>query len=179
MIASERSQNIIVVITIITAIISAGMLTANSSYYGGTYSLAGRMDVSLVDIEIRYLDYTNESVNPKITLFFNLKANSELEGNVRITFMGASVYLNDDILSYTSFAYTPPLAAQYVHPGFNQTYGLFNFAISNDREAVLQANSTDTWNWEVEFRYSFIVFDERGTITWRYLYFNSTSTTVI
>lgn len=179
MIASERTQNFIVVTVIITAIISSGFLVGNIQYYGASYSLAGGMNVTLLDIQVSNIDHTNESLNPVIRLFFNMNTSSQYEGNVRITFIGATVTLNDDLLSYASFAYTPPEASQYVTPDFNRTYTMANYAISHDKETVLDADSTGIWNWTIEFRYSFIVFDERGTISWRWVYFETTDTTIL
>ena len=39
---------------------------------------------------------------------------------------------------------------------------------------VTVLNLSGVWNWFVEFRYSAIVFDQRGTIDFSYIYFNST-----
>ena len=181
MIASERSQNIIVVAVIITAIVSSGFLVSNAQYYGGSYSLAGRMTVTLTDIQVRYIDHENATVEPQIRLYFQMNTSSEYEGSVRITFVGATVILNDDLLSYTSFAFTPPDSRQVVTPDYNETFTMANVCPedSTDRATVLDADTTDIWNWDIEFRYSFIVFDERGTITWRRVYFETSMVTII
>jgi type 1 fimbria pilin len=179
MIASERTQNIIVVAVIVTAIISSGLLVSNAQYYGGSYSLAGRLNVTLLEIQVRNIDHTNESVDPQIRLSFKMNTSSQYEGNVRITFIGASVTLNDDLLSYTSFALTPSDSRQIVTPDYNETFTMSNTATSYDKTTILDADTTGVWNWDIVYRYSFIVFDERGTITWRYVYFESTQTTII
>lgn len=181
MIASERTQNIIVVVVIMTAIVSSGFLVSNAQYYGGSYSLAGRMNVSLLDIQVRNIDHENTSVIPSIRLFFQMNTSSQYEGSVRITFIGATVTLNDDLLSYVSFAYTPPDARQVVTPHYNETFTMTNVAsnTTSDYVTILDADTTGIWNWDIEFRYSFIVFDERGTITWRRVYFETTMVTIL
>lgn len=179
MIASERTQNIIVVSVIIIAVVSSGFLVGNAAYYGGSYSLAGRLDVSLLEVQVSGIDHTNESINPSLRLTFNLATDSLTEGNVRITFMRAAVTINNDSLSYTPFTYTPPVVDQYLYPEFNRNYSLHNSATSLDRQAILDADSGGSWNWDIEFSYSFIVFDERGTITFRRFYFETTITTII
>ncbi len=182
LIASERNQNIIVVTVIIVAIISSGLLVSNASYYGGSYSLAGRLDVQLLGVQVSNIDHANESVYPSVSLTFNMLTSSQYEGNVRITFLGASITLNDDLLSYLSFSYIPPVADQYLHPDFNRNYTMSDTVdqdATNDRQAILDADNSGTWNWEIQFRYSFIVFDQPGTIIFRYLHFNTTMTTVV
>jgi hypothetical protein len=179
MIASERTQNIIIVSTIIVALISTGMLVNNSQYYGGTYTLAGRLNVSLEDIRVSNIDHTNESVNPIIRLVFNINTASESEGNVRLRFIRADITLNNDSLSYAAYAYTLDESQQILHSGYNETFGMSSVITGSDKTTVLQAHNSSSWNWEINFDYYFIVFDERGTITWRYLDFETTETTII
>ena len=179
MIASERTQNIIVVSVIMVAVVSSGFLVSNANYYGGSYSLAGQMNVSLLEVRVSNIDHTNESINVGLTLTFNLATDSLTEGNVRITFIGAEVTLNNDSLSYTTFSHTPPVVDQYLYPGFEKNYTMGNTATYADRQAILDADTEDNWNWDIEFRYTFIVFDERGTITWRWFYFETTATTIV
>ena len=182
MIASERTQNMIVVTVIIVAIISSGLLVSNATYYGGSYSLAGRLNVQLLEVKVSNIDHENTSIYPSISLTFNLHTSSQYEGNVRITFMGASITLNDDLLSYTPVSYIPPVAQQYLTPEFDRNYTLSNTADEGfgdsypDRETILDADTADTWNWDITYRYSFIVFDQSGTIIFRYIHFNTTTT---
>lgn len=179
MIASERSQNIIVVTTIIVALISVGMIASNSQYYGGTYALAGRLNVSLVGIQVSHIDYINESIDPVIRISFNFYTDSESEGNVRLRFVRADLTLNDDPLSLGAYAYTLHDNEQVLYPGYNKTITLTSTITGSDKTAVLDANNSSTWNWNINCDYYFIVFDERGTITWRYLDFETTDTTII
>ena len=179
MIASERSQNIIVVSVIMITIVSSMFLAGNAAYYGGSYSLAGKLTVSLLEIEVSNIDQTNETINPGIRLTFNIATTSLSEGNVKLTFMGATVWLNDDLLSLTSFARIPPVDEQNLYPEFDTNYTMSNTATFEDRQAILDAETSGLWFWDITFRYSFIVFDERGTLTWRWFDFNTTLTTLV
>ena len=185
MIASERTQNMIVVTVIIVAIISSGLLVGNATYYGGSYSLAGRLEVQLLEVKVSNVDHENASIYPTISLTFNLHTSSQYEGNVRITFMGASIRLNDDLLSYTPVSYIPPVPQQYLTPDFDRNYTLSNTAdegsgdLYPDRQTIRDADTAGTWFWEIQYRYSFIVFDQPGTIIFRYFDFNTTVTTIV
>lgn len=180
MIASERSQNIIVAATIVIAIVSSGFLIGNAQYYGGTYILAGRLEFNLVDIRVSNVPPENESISPGISLVFNIAVPAEAEGNVRITFIGATLYLNNDILSLTSFSLTPALSDQYLHSNYNRNVTLSNTASSSaDRQTIIDAYFSSTWAWNVTLRCSLIVFDVYGTITWRWHYFYTTDFTLI
>ncbi|MHA1577134.1 MAG: hypothetical protein ACTSU3_07220, partial [Candidatus Thorarchaeota archaeon] len=95
-------------------------------------------------------------------------------------FMGATVWLNDDLLSYTSFALIPPLEDQYIIPEFDSNWTLSNSATEDaDRQAILDADVSGIWDWEIECRYAFIVFDEIGTRTSIRINFNTTITTLL
>ena len=179
MIESDRVQNAIVVSVIIVAVVSSTFLVSNTSFYGGSYSLAARMTVSLLDVQVSNIDHTNESINPSVRLTFNLATSSQSEGNVRLTFMGAAVWLNDDKLSYLILSYIPPIEEQYLYPEFNENYVMQSAAAGDDIQAILDADTSDIWSWTIEFRYSFIIFDEPGTITFRFIDFNTTITTII
>jgi hypothetical protein len=178
MIASERSQNFIVAVMLIGAIVSSVFLVSNAAYFGGSYALAGRMDVTIVETTISNLDPTNESVYPRIAFKFNLQTDTETEGNVRLMFMGAQVYLNYDILAYTVFSYTLPEHLQPLYPDYNRNFTLSRTTDTTfDRDTVNEAYNSDTWYWEVTFRYYFITFDVAETITWNFIYFNWTGQT--
>ncbi len=180
MIASERTQNVIVVSVIMVAFVSSMFLVGNAAYYSGSYTLAARLNVSLLEVRVNNIDHTNESINPGIRLTFNLVTTSQVEGNVRIIFMGATVWLNEDLLSYTSFSYIPPIAKQNLYPEYNNNYTLSNSVASiADKQAILDADTYGNWNWEVEFRYAFIIFDVLGTRTSVRVSFNTTVTTIV
>ena len=177
MIASERTQNLIIVTVIMVAIVSSGLLVSNATYYGGSYSLAGTLNVTLLEVKVTNINHTSETAFPGIAVTFNLATTSLSEGNVRIIFMGATVWLNEDILSYMSFSHIPAVADQYLYPEFNNNYTMHNTANTIDRQTILDADTSGEWNWEIEYRYAFIVFDEIGTRTSRRISFNTTMTT--
>ncbi len=179
MIASERTQNIIVVSVIMITIVSSGLLVNNAVYYGGSYSLAGSLNVTLVEIKVSNIDHIIETIDPVLNLTFNIATSSLSEGNVRITFMGVAIILNNDTLSYSTFSYNPPNRDLYVTPEFNNDYSMADDVIDSDKQTLLEADISGIWNWEIEFRYSFIVFDESGTRIMRYSYFFPTTTTIV
>ncbi len=180
MISSERSQNVIVAFLIISAIVSSVFLVGNIEYYSGSYVLAGRMEVNLVDVIVGNIDQENESVDPYLSLYFNFRTDAPTGGNVRLKALYATVWLNDDLLSYTvlnrDLSNNPN---QLLYPGYDSNFTLATTINSDtDRSAILQADIDDTWNWYVRLRYTFITFDEEQSLTWRILYFNSTGITI-
>ncbi|MFW9832559.1 MAG: hypothetical protein ACFFEK_01055 [Candidatus Thorarchaeota archaeon] len=178
MIASERSQNVIVATMLIAAIVSSIFLVGNAQYFGGSYALAGKMEVSIVNTVVSNIDPLNESVYPQIAFTFNLRTDAGTEGNVRLMFIGAQVYLNHDILSYTPFSYTLPQNLQPLYPHYNRNFTLSRSTDTTyDRDTVNEAYNSSTWYWEVTFRYYFITFDVAETITWNFLHFNWTGQT--
>jgi len=182
MIASERSQNVIVAVTIIAALVSSIFLVSNAAYFGGSYALAGRMQVTIVDTTVSNLDPTNESIYPRIAFTFNLKTDAGTEGNVRLMFIGAQVYLNEDLLSYTVFQYSLPDHLQPLYPYYDRNFTLSTSTDTGegqtfDKDTVDNAFLSDSWEWDVTFRYYFITFDVRETITWNFLHFNWTGQT--
>ena len=179
MIASERSQNIIIVLTISVAIIGSGFMVGNASFYGGTYALTERLEVSLANIYVGNIDPGNLSTRPLISLVFNMRITLQVEGNARITFLGATVWLNDDLLSLMAFASTPSLADQYLHSDYNKNVTMTQSAgPPDDNQAVWDAYTSSTWAWNVTLRYSMIVFDVADTIKWCYVDYYTTNFTL-
>jgi len=179
MISSERTQNIIVIIMIITAVISSSFIIGNAQYYGGTFVLAGKLEVNLVDIHVSNVEPSNSSVNPGVALTFNFAISAQAAGNVRITFVGATLWLNNVHLYYTPFAYTPAVADQYLYSNFDRDVVMTQTVSSNaDRQKIIDAYLGSTWAWNITLRYSLIVFDERDTIMWRWFDFYTTNFTL-
>lgn len=174
MIASDRSQNIIVATMIIAALVSSVFLINNAMFYSGSYALVGGMQVEMLTPAVSNIDVANESVSPRVSISFNLHATSPFDGNMRITFVGAQVTLNGDLLSYMQFAKVVPVDQQSVHPGYNATFELAQSPGPDeleDRDTIISAYNMSYWNWTVMFRYSYIVFDEPGSISWVYIPF--------
>jgi hypothetical protein len=179
MISSPRCQNAILVTTIVITIVSAGFIVGTAQYYGGTFVLINRLETSLSEIQLSDVDPSNSSVYPTITLIFNLKIPTQAEGNVRIPFFGATLWLNNDILSYAEFAYRPPLAEQYLHSDYDRNVTLIETANVIDRQTILDAYSSSTWNWNITLRYYILVFDDPNSISWNWFYFYTTNFTLI
>ncbi|MFW9795966.1 MAG: hypothetical protein ACFFE2_02920 [Candidatus Thorarchaeota archaeon] len=180
MIASERTQNVIISVTIIAALLSSVFLVSNAVYFGGSYALAGGLEVTIQETTVSNVDPTNETVYPHLSFTFNFFSDTDIEGNVRIMFMGAQITLNDDLLSYTSFAYTLPESLQPLFPNYNRNFTLAKTTGATwDRDTVNLAYNSDTWHWQIVFRFRFITFDEPNTITWRYINFDYTGNTTI
>ncbi|MFW9870278.1 MAG: hypothetical protein ACFFEL_11695 [Candidatus Thorarchaeota archaeon] len=179
MIASERSQNVIIAVTILAALMSSVFLVGNVQYYSASYSLVGQMEVSLAEIMISDLDPTNESVFPRLHIIFNLRSDAVSEGSVRIEFIGAEVYLNDDILSYTPLYYEVPYDEQPLYPNYNHNFTLRRTTNSIDRETIVDANATGTWNWTITYRMRFTSFNQPDSATRRYIQFEYTGVTLI
>ena len=164
MISSERSQNVIIAIAIIATVVSSGFLVSNANYYTGSYELVGRLSVNIVKTQVSDIDPANESIIPRIVFTVNLRTTSATEGNVRVNFIGATVTLNGDLLSYTSFARNVPLAAQPLHPDYERNLTLSSNtdpSDDEDRAAIIDAYQADTWQWFVSLRYSFYIFEEK------------------
>ena len=180
MIASERSQNVIITVTLIAAVISSVFLVNNAVYFGGSYALAGGLEVTIAETVVSGVDPGNESINPHLSFIFNFRSDADVEGNVRIMFMGAQITLNADLLSYTQFAITLPEHLQPLSPNNDRNFTLAkSTGGTTDRDTVNEAYTTDTWHWEIVFRYRFITFDEPNTITWRYIQFDYTGQTTV
>ncbi len=182
MISSDRAQNVIVSFVIITAVVSSVLLVGNANYYSGSYVLAGRLEVSIVDTIVSDLAPANDSIYPVLAFTINFRTDSPIEGNVQLTAIYASVFLNDDLLSYTPFSRDISNdAKRLLHPAYNSNFTLATRINSNtDRTTILQADSSETWNWYLNLRYEFITFNEPRSLARIYLSFNWTdSTTVI
>ncbi|MHA2024770.1 MAG: hypothetical protein ACW98U_02620 [Candidatus Thorarchaeota archaeon] len=181
MISSERSQNTIVSFVIILTVVSSVFLFNNVQYYHGSFTLATRMEVNLVSTVVRDIDPTNDSIYPILSFTLNFRTDSPSEGNVRLNYIEATIWLNDDYLSFTGLSrYLSTDADQLLHPDFDRNFTLSKTVDSEaDRTAFLDANSTDSWNWYVRFRYNFITFENPRSLTWRVLYLNWTGSTTI
>ena len=181
MISNERTQNTIVSFVIIIALVSSVFLVNNVQYYNGSFALASRMEVSLVSTVIRDIDPTNDSIYPRLSFILNFRTDSPSEGNVRLNYIDAAIWLNDDYLTFTGLSrYISADGDQLLTPGYDKNFTLAKTVNSEvDRTAILDANSTDSWGWFVRFRYNFITFENTRSLTWRTLYLNWTGSTTI
>ena len=179
MIASERSQNVIVTLVIIVALVSSAFLVSNASYYGGSYILAETLEVDLVETKVSGINHENESVYPRLSFTFNFRTNTRLAGNVRVKFLGLVVSLNNDALTYTQFTQLVPEEFEQLHPDYNRNFTLGRTTSdTEDRNTVLHADNTSSWNWFLTFRFYYITFDISESITWRFIDYNYTDSTI-
>ena len=176
MITSERSQNVIVTLVIIVALVSSVFLVSNAQYYGGSYILAETLEVDLVETKVSGINHENESINPMISFTFNFQTNTRLTGNVRVKFIGLVVSLNNEAFSYTTFTQIIPEELEQLYPDYDRNFTLGR-TTREDRDIVLRADNASSWNWFLTFRYYYITFDISESITWRFLDFNYTGST--
>ena len=178
MITNERSQNVIVTLVIIVALVSSVFLVSNAQYYGGSYILAETLEVNVMETKVSGINHENESVYPGLSFTFNFHTDAKISGNVRVKFIGAAVYLNNEKLTYTAFSRSIPDEFQNLYPDYNRNFTLGRtISTTEDRNIVLQADNTSSWNWFLIFRYYYISFDIPESITWRFLDFNYTGLT--
>jgi len=179
MIASERTQNVIVTFVIIAALVSSVALVSNASYYGGSYILAETLGVDLVETKVSGINHENDSIFPRLSFTFNFRTNTQLIGDVRVKFIGLVVSLNDQGLHYTTFTRIIPTEYEQLYPGYNRNFTLGKTTSDDiDRNIILQADNSSSWNWFLIFRYYYITFDISESITWRYLDYNFTGSTL-
>jgi hypothetical protein len=181
MISSERTQNFIVAFVIIATLVSTVFLVSNAQYYSGSYILAGKMEVTLGEVVLGDIDQGNESIYPYLSFIFNFRTDSPVEGDVRLTYIGASISLNDDPLSLTVLdRYLNNDEVRVLHPGYDRNITVGRTINSNtDRTTILDADNTDTWNWNIRLSYSFITFGNADSQVFRTLYFEWTGSTII
>ncbi len=180
MIASERSQNVIVTLVIIVALVSSVFLVSNAQYYGGSYILAEKMEVDLLETKVSKIDHENESIYPSISFTFNFHIDARLTGNVRMKFLGLVVSLNNEALTYTTFTRIIPDELEQLYPDYDRNFTLAKTTYTTqDRNIILQADNASSWNWFLTLRYYYITFDIRESITWRFIDFNTSTTTFL
>ena len=179
MITSERTQNVIVTFVIIVALVSSVFLVNNAQYYGGSYILAETLGVDLMETKVSDINHENDSIYPALFFTFNFQTNTRLTGNVRLKFIGLVVALNDQSLTYTTFTQIIPDEYEQLHPGYDRNFTLGRTTSEDqDRNIILQADNSSSWNWFLIFRYYYITFDISESITWRYLDYNFTGSTI-
>ena len=176
MITSERSQNVIVTLVIIVALVSSVFLVSNAQYYGGSYVLAETLEVDLLETKVSGINHENESINPMISFTFNFRTNTRLTGNVRVKFMRVVASLNNEPLTYTPFTQVIPDEIEQLYPDYNRNFTLGR-TTNEDRNIVLRADNSSSWNWYLIFSYYYITFDIAESITWRFIEFNYTGST--
>ena len=166
MIADTKTQNIIVVATLILGIVSGLGLATTSSYFAGSYSLVTNLEFDLLEVRITGLDPTNESINPRITLVFNAKVPTGSAGEASFTYFRVQVELNEMEFLYTqtSWRKSIPVVDQPLYPGYdkNFTVGETMYVI-DDKQILYDAEDSGDWTFSILLVISYSVFDTAST----------------
>ncbi len=159
MITSERTQDTIVAIMMILAVLSSFSLVNSATYYGGSEYLLYGMEVTLEEIRITHLDPTNVSIDPIMSLSFRFKAPSPPQGGIRLWDMYATVVLNNDSLSYASFGLYVPAEYRQVYPGYEHVFVLTSLIDDlPDKYTLYHAYGNNTWSFVIGFRWFYRMF---------------------
>ena len=160
MIADTKTQNIIVVATLILGIVSGLGLATSSSYFAGSYSLVANLELNILEVRITGLDLTNESINPRITLVFNANVSTGSAGDASITYFRVQVELNERPFRYTqSWRKYIPLEDQVLYPGYDTNFTVGE-TISEllDKQILYDAENSDDWTFSILLVLSYEVF---------------------
>ena len=172
MIADTKTQNIIIAATLILGIASGLGLATSSSYFAGSYALVTNLEFDLLEVRITGLDPTNESINPRITLTFNVKVPTGSVGDASLSFFRASVTLNEERFIYpqTQWRNNIPEEDQQLYPGYDKNFTMGEtLPVLSDKQILYDAEASDTWAFSIVLVVSYRIFDARGSF--RYITF--------
>ena len=160
MITDTKPQNIIVVTTLIIAIVSGVGLISSTSYYSGSCILVMFLDVELEDIHLSHYDPSNESINPRLSMIFNIQAPETANGEVSLNMLMVKIHLNGGSIKYTNFKRTVPLESRTVTSGYNNTFSVGStIAELLDKEVLYNATDYNEWNFIIDLTLSYTTFD--------------------
>ncbi len=165
MISDPKTQNRIVVATIIITLVSAFTLVSNAAYYGGSYAMVSTLDVRLNAVNLVDYDPANLSINPRLDFVFGFRVPLTLQGDANLMSLTAAVKLDGNSLSYTNFRLTIPADNRSLYPGYRA-----NFTVSGritddlDKAALLNATNTDTWVFQVTLTIFYRVLDSPQSV---------------
>jgi len=163
MIESTKTQNAIVVATILIGVFSGVGLVSSTSFYSGSINVVASLDIDLQDILIANLDPTNESVNPALVMVFSVKAPQTGTGQMTLTFLRASVNLNNESLSYTSFQNFIVLKDRSVTPGYDRNLTVGSTILSlQDKQLLYNASEKVQWTFSITLFVFYHVFQSRA-----------------
>ncbi len=151
MISDTRSQNIIVLTTIVLAIMGGASLVSSTSLWTGSYVIVTRIDVGLDQLTItafnpENFDPYNASAVPYIRLRFSFKVLEEVVGQAQLRSIGATVMLNGESFDYAAWFSLIPVADRDLYGGYNKTFGLFD-GLEQEADKLILKNATDTGTW--------------------------------
>lgn len=163
MISDTKPQNIIVVVTIIMGIISGVGIVTTANFYGGSYVIVKYLDVDLEEVRVSNLDPTNTTINPSIQLDFSIVAPQTAAGEAYLSYFTASVFLNGDKFSYTTFRRSIPSEHRTVTPGYNKTFTVRSSVTEIlDKYTLYNASVDGEWTWGISLTIFYDVFDSPG-----------------
>lgn len=164
MISGTRSQNIIVLATMVLAVIGGASLASSSILYSGSYVMVSRLGVELDYITITNIDEANfdpynESVVPYVSLRFSFKVIEDVVGDVQLRTIGASVTLNNESFDYSAWFRLIPPGDRALYGGYNKTFSLSSgLREAADKLIVKNAIDTDTWSFLIRLTLHYAVF---------------------
>ncbi len=163
MISDPKTQDRVVALMILVGVISAVSLVNTASYYSGSYYLLKDMQVELLEIRLSNLDIDNHTVDPVMRLTFRFQAPYTFQGNIQITGMSATVFLNRDKLSYTAFGLSVPEEYRLVSSGYTHEFTLSSTVHDiNDKFTVYNASVSSSWVFAVRLQWSYRMFATAG-----------------
>ena len=173
MIVDTKIQNIIVGATLILGIVSGLGLATSSSYFAGSYALITNLEFDLLEVRITNLDSTNESIDPRITLVFNIKAPPGNIGDASISYLRATVTLNDAriIYSQTQWRKSIPEVDRHLYPNYDKNFTMGEtLTVLDDKQILYDAEASDAWAFDIVLVMSYRIFD--ASLSFRYIPFS-------
>jgi hypothetical protein len=156
---------------IVIGLMSGASLISNTSYYTGSNTIARYLAVRLEDVQIANLDPSNISINPSLVMIFNVKAPDPTNGQMTLTHLSASVYLNQELLAYETFQKVVPASDRMITAGYNRNYTVGSTILELlDKEHLYNASLSGNWTFNVALTLSYYLF-QGGTLSWRVLFF--------
>jgi hypothetical protein len=163
MIENERTQNILVVITIIVSLVSVVGLMSSSSYYGGSYMIIQNLEIDLDDVYVSNVVPTNTSINPSVSVAFSVEAPEAAAGKATITYMRAQIFLNGESFQYAEFRRAIGYEDGVVTSGYNKTFSVGSTITQmQDKEILYNASLEDNWTFSITLTMWYHMFEARG-----------------
>lgn len=160
LISSERSQNVIMVITLAIGILSGVSLAGSSAYYSGSYLMIQYLEVDLLGVRVSNLQPDNETVNPSLSISFNLQVPQTLSGDASVTFLRANVYLNGESFDYASFTKLLRAENRQLNPGYNKNYTIGStIDVMSDKDILYAAYDESNWTFSILLTIFYHTFD--------------------
>lgn len=177
MISDPRTQDLIVVTTLIAALISSVVLVQGVSLYTGTMAMVSGLDVDLEGVTVSDLDPdnfdpANTSHVPRVLLEFRITVPLGASGTAFITSLTASLFLNEQKFVYVQSLFTNvPASLRKLYGGYNQTLVMTAVIYETYDKLILQdALQSGLWRFNVSLTLFYRVFDSRADSVRFYLF---------